>query len=59
MKIYNESIISLPNARYIVERNGNVKAIAFVLNNKVQLNISRQRIQKALIQQQWQRTLGR
>jgi hypothetical protein len=59
MKIYSESIITLPSARYVVERNGDVKAIAFVLNNKVQLNISRQRIQKALIQQQWQRTLGK
>ncbi len=59
MKIYSENIVYLPKARYIVENNGNVKAIAFVLNNKVQLNISRQRIQKALIQQQWQHTLGR
>ena len=59
MKIYNESIICLPKARYIVERNGNVKAQAFVLNTLAHLNITKQRIQKALIQQQWQRTLGR
>ena len=59
MKIYNESIITLPNARYVVERNGAVKARAFVLNTMAHLNITKQRIQKALIQQQWQRTLGK
>ena len=58
MKSYSESIQFLPKAKYIVERNGSVKAIALVLNSKTQLNITRKRIQKALIQQQWQRTLG-
>ena len=58
MKIYNESIICLPKARYVVENNGNVKVLGFALNAYSSLNISKQRIQRALIQKMWQRTLG-
>ena len=59
MKIYNESIITLPNARYVVERSGAVKVFGKVLNAYASLNITRKRIQQAIIQQEWQRTLGK
>ena len=59
MKSYSESIQFLPKARYIVERSGAVKAQGLVLNVRTHLNITRKRIQQAIIQQAWQRTLGK
>ncbi len=59
MKIYSESIITLPGARYVVERNGAVKAFGSVLNVYSSLNMTRKRIQQAIIQQNWQRSLGK
>ena len=58
MKIYNETILWLPKARYTVSNNGTVKATAFVLNSFSTLKMLRQRTQRALIQQTWQRSLG-
>lgn len=59
MKIYNESIMTLPNARYVVERSGAVKAMGRVLNAYSCLNMTRKRIQQAMIQQTWQRALAK
>ncbi len=59
MKIYNNAIVFLPKARYVVERSGAVKALGKVLNVYASLNITKKRVQQAIIQQNWQRTLGK
>ena len=59
MKINAKSLIVIPNARYYVERNGNVKSVGFIENRFSMLNISKQQKQQNLINQIWQLGLGK
>lgn len=50
MKIYNNnSIMFLPNARYVVDRCGAVRCFGKVLNAYSSLNMSKQKVRNAML----------